>query len=424
MLERQYDATIRSVSPLPPQTTSILADRARPGDRMCSFETDLQDRLLDGCMPAEVDARPVDEPISGEGQRAGGDGREGAAGRWPRNQVKGPEARPESDRSNPLPPAIAEPPRAGDPDRSLVPHCLFPSDSDEAALDAIAANGKPLTLPEAIETGVSLSTPAACPARNHRQARGLAADRVLRRSCPSSPAITTSVDFRLGAGGIPVQVGKASAGFNFIPGLGTVPVGLNLGTTFELAELKVQWLLLDFGRRLGLHEQARLASDIAGLQTERAYQTVADEVATAYYNVLRTEALRRTAQDALRRAEEQLADARKLQREGVVEREIVLRSEVQRAEARQQLHAATEAEFVALAGLNLAIGLKVRPAHPRRRSRRRSRRWPHRSPIACRRPSGNDVNSPSFAARSRSPWKGAASRGPTSRPRSSRTERC
>ena len=78
--------------------------------------------------------------------------------------------------------------------------------------------------------------------------------------------------------------------------------------------------------------------------------------------------MRRTAQDALRRAEEELADARKREREGVVEREIVLRSEVQRAENRQQLHAATEAEFVALAGLNLAIGLKcnqpVRVAEP------------------------------------------------------------
>ena len=39
-----------------------------------------------------------------------------------------------------------------------------------------------------------------------------------------------------------------------------------------------------------------------------------------------------------------------------------------RAEARQQLHAAVEAEFVALAGLNLAIGLKcgepIRVAEP------------------------------------------------------------
>jgi outer membrane protein TolC len=68
--------------------------------------------------------------------------------------------------------------------------------------------------------------------------------------------------------------------------------------------------------------------------------------------------LRRTAQDALRRANEELADSRKREREGLVEREVVLRSEVQKAEIQQQLHAATEAEFVALAGLNLAIGLK------------------------------------------------------------------
>src|SRR5262249_7295627 len=68
--------------------------------------------------------------------------------------------------------------------------------------------------------------------------------------------------------------------------------------------------------------------------------------------------LRRTAQDALRRTEEELDDARKRQREGVVEREVVLRAEVQRAETLQALHAATEAEFVALAALNLAIGLK------------------------------------------------------------------
>ncbi len=44
--------------------------------------------------------------------------------------------------------------------------------------------------------------------------------------------------------------------------------------------------------------------------------------------------------------------------EGVVEREVVLRAEVQRAETLQAEHTATEAEFVALAALNLAMGLK------------------------------------------------------------------
>jgi outer membrane protein TolC len=91
---------------------------------------------------------------------------------------------------------------------------------------------------------------------------------------------------------------------------------------------------------------------------------VANEVSVAYYDVLKTQAFRATAQDANRRAEEQLGDARKLEREGVVERESVLRAEVFRAEALQQLHSTVEAEYVALAGLNLAIGLKCgEPIH-------------------------------------------------------------
>ena len=83
---------------------------------------------------------------------------------------------------------------------------------------------------------------------------------------------------------------------------------------------------------------------------------MANEVAVAYYNVLLSQ-----ASAHLPSASAGLGgttDARKREPEGVVEREIVLRSEVQLAEIRQQLHASTEAEFVALAGFNLAVGLK------------------------------------------------------------------
>src|SRR5262249_53886408 len=76
--------------------------------------------------------------------------------------------------------------------------------------------------------------------------------------------------------------------FTFIPGLGALPVGLDIKTGYELAEVRLQWLICDFGRRLGRYRQAGLAFDIAGLQSERAYQTVANEVAVAYYQVLRT----------------------------------------------------------------------------------------------------------------------------------------
>jgi outer membrane protein TolC len=233
----------------------------------------------------------------------------------------------------------------------------LPRDSDEAALEAIAATGKPLSLADAIEYAFRFQP------RLRAHLEGIAQAQGLQQIAFSTflPLVKANYDvgiFSLGVGGEPIRIGKNLPGFTFLPGLGALPVGLNIGTSFELAELRILWLLLDFGQRLGRYQQARLATDIAGLQTDRAYQTVANEVAVAYYNVLRTQALRRTAKDALRRAEEELADARKREREGVVEREIVLRSEVQTAETRQQLHAATEAEFVALAALNLAIGLK------------------------------------------------------------------
>jgi outer membrane protein len=259
-----------------------------------------------------------------------------------------------NDRNTPLPPAIAGPPRRSDSDRLSSPATSLPSDSDEATLDAIASNGKPLTLSAAIDLAYRSQPRLRAQLESIAQARG-AQQIAFSAFLPVVAGRYDAGGFSLGAGGIPVQVGKPLA-FNFLPGIGTVPIGLNLGTTFQLAELNVQWLLLDFGRRLGLYEQAKLSSDIAGLQTERAHQTVANEVAVAYYNVLRSQALRRTAQEALRRADEELADARKRQREGVIEREVVLRAEVQIAEYRQELHAATEAEFVALAGLNLAIG--------------------------------------------------------------------
>lgn len=75
--------------------------------------------------------------------------------------------------------------------------------------------------------------------------------------------------------------------------------------------------------------------------------------------MLRTRALRKTAQDAVRRAEDDLEVAKKLEKGGVVEKEKRLRVEVQLAESHRLLDVAEGAEAVALAALNLAIGLNV-----------------------------------------------------------------
>ncbi len=333
----------------------------------CAHSTrELQDRLADRVSPLDVGVGK--STSQGEGKVALGATKDRAVQPAVALQSnEGSAAHPESDRSTPLPPAIIAAPRRVDSDQPTKATNGLPSDSDEATLDAMAANGKPLTLADAVTLAFQYQPRLHAQIESIRQAQGqqqIAFSTFL-------PIVAANYDvggYSLGVGGEPIRIGKNLPGFSFLPGLGALPIGLNVGTSFELAELKVQWLLLDFGRRLGHYEQSRLAGDIAELQTERAYQTVANEVAVAFYTVLRTHALRRTAQDALRRADEELADARKREREGLVEREIVLRSEVFRAENLQLLHSATEAEFVALAALNLAIGLKceqpIRVAEP------------------------------------------------------------
>jgi outer membrane protein TolC len=164
--------------------------------------------------------------------------------------------------------------------------------------------------------------------------------------------------FDLNVGGNSTPLGPLP-GFTFLPALGSIPIGLNINTGYELAEVKLQWLICDFGRRLGRYHQAGLAIDIAQLQSERAFQTVANEVSVAYYQVLRARALFKTAQDAVRRGEDDLDVAKKLEKGGALEKEKRLRVEVQLSESQRLFDAAEGAEAVAVAALNLAIGLNV-----------------------------------------------------------------
>src|SRR5260370_13704231 len=70
-------------------------------------------------------------------------------------------------------------------------------------------------------------------------------------------------------------------------------------------------------------------------------------------------ALRKAARDAVRRAEDDLEVAKNLEKGGALEKEKRLRVEVQLAESQRLVDAAEGAEAVAVAALNLAIGLNV-----------------------------------------------------------------
>jgi outer membrane protein TolC len=175
----------------------------------------------------------------------------------------------------------------------------------------------------------------------------------------SSGYVAGGYHIQAGGVGFPIPGVPNSPHFTILPLLGSIPVGLQGQTGFEMAELKLQWLVCDFGRRLGRYNQAGLAVDIAQLQTQRAYQTVANDVAVAYYQVLRARSLRRIAAESVRRGEDDLGVARKLAKGGVIEREKVLRAEVALAQSQRALDVAEEAVAIAVAALNLAIGLNV-----------------------------------------------------------------
>ncbi len=147
---------------------------------------------------------------------------------------------------------------------------------------------------------------------------------------------------------------------NLAPGI-PAQEGFLLATTpgtrsYAQTELTLEWILYDFGRTGGRYRQAVAGERIAELRRVRADQTVAFDVAAAYLDVLLARASRRVQEDAIRRSEAILADTRTRLKGGVVEREDVLRADVQLSESREALVLAREGEFDAVARLNNAMG--------------------------------------------------------------------
>ncbi|HKB40176.1 MAG TPA: TolC family protein [Gemmataceae bacterium] len=247
--------------------------------------------------------------------------------------------------------------RAELPAADPVSELPSPGEPPPAVTDGRTAPG-PISLPEAIALAYRLQPRLRAFLEEVVQARG--AETVARAPfLPTASAGYSVGGFDLIAGGTPIPIGPGTPNFTFLPAIGAIPVGLNLNTGYELAEFRVQWLVTDFGRRINRYRQTQIGVDIAQLQTDRAYQTVANDVALAYYQVLRTRSLKRIADEAVRRAEEDLDVAKKLEKGGVIEKEKVLRAEVLLSQARRGLDAAEAAAVVAVAGLNLAIGLNI-----------------------------------------------------------------
>ena len=257
------------------------------------------------------------------------------------------------------PPSLAAPPQKPEAPPSPRPdaadHNGFAQSGDakqpgdarvqEQSVSWVAAACKPMSLPDAIALAFRLQPRLRVYLEGVEQARG-GEQVAFAPFLPTAGAGYHVGGFNLNAGGEGVPLSGSPIPVAFLPPSGVVPIPLNIDSGYELAELRLQWILLDFGRRLGRYRQAEIAVDVAQLQTS-AFQTTADEVANAYYQVLRTAALRRTAEEAVRRTQDDLELARKLKKGDVILRENVLRAEVELAQARHLLDAAEAASGVA-----------------------------------------------------------------------------
>ncbi len=128
---------------------------------------------------------------------------------------------------------------------------------------------------------------------------------------------------------------------------------------FQRAEIKAQMVLWDFGRTLGTYRQAVLAKQIAELRSRRNAQLVRLQVAEAYFNILRARKARLIADESLSQAEAHLKTARSFHRQGVVDKNDVLRAELQVAEVKQALIKAENAIELATSAFNLVLGVNV-----------------------------------------------------------------
>ena len=161
---------------------------------------------------------------------------------------------------------------------------------------------------------------------------------------PFLPTIGTG--FRYSAFNLPV-----------LPGGSFVPASLSSGvTSFAIAEAGIQWTVYDFGRTAGRYGEAVDRSRIEELSMTRRQQTVAFEVAQNYFRLLAAQAQLRVEEEALRQAESILADTQARFAGGVVQRETVLRAEVEVSRIRQDLIGARQAMHDATATLNVSLG--------------------------------------------------------------------
>jgi outer membrane protein TolC len=140
----------------------------------------------------------------------------------------------------------------------------------------------------------------------------------------------------------------------------TTPVKIDrqLNDTF-LAQVSLSQLLFDFGKTLAATEAARKLASVALENVELQRQLIALAVREAYTNMNLSKRLIATAQQSFDRAQLNLKSARGFFDVGTRPKSDVVRAEVDVANARVDIIRARNAERLARAALNTAMGVDI-----------------------------------------------------------------
>lgn len=123
--------------------------------------------------------------------------------------------------------------------------------------------------------------------------------------------------------------------------------------------LNLTYPLYTGGKRKGKVDASRRGVEIAELEIDRADQEVKLDATTAFYDVLQTRNFVNLQKESVERLELHLKNVKAQFEVGVVAKVDVLRSEVELADAQQELIKAENSYEIALASLNNTIGLDL-----------------------------------------------------------------
>jgi outer membrane protein TolC len=207
--------------------------------------------------------------------------------------------------------------------------------------------GRALSLDEAVAIGLSTQPQILARLYDYAAAR----HRVTQALAPMLPQVTGTVSAS--------RVSQTTLSTSPQTGITTpVQIDRQMSDTF-LAQVSLSQLLFDFGKTLAASEAARKLSFVALENVELQRQLIALAIREAYTNINFSQRLAAVAQQSFDRAQLNLRSARGFFDVGTRPKSDVVRAEVDVANARVDIIRARNAQRLARAALNTAMGIDI-----------------------------------------------------------------